>query len=73
MYPRPGGYYAHTFKVYRGVTQGYPLSLTIFNMVTGAIICHWVMVVTVAEADVDAEGLDVSIQDLEVYFYIPGE
>ena len=39
---REGGYYGTEFQVYRGVTQGYPLSHTIFNVVVGVVVIHWV-------------------------------
>ena len=35
-------YYSNPFKVHQGVTQGYPLSPTLFNMIMDAVICHWV-------------------------------
>ena len=55
------------FKGYHSVTQEYFLPPTIFNVLVGAIICHWVEVVAVTEAG--AEGLGASIQDLATYFY----
>ena len=39
---RAGGYYGKSFKGERGVTQGYPLSPTIFNVVVDAVVRHWV-------------------------------
>ena len=39
---RAGGYYGTRFKGERGVTQGNPLSPTIFNVVVDAVVCHWV-------------------------------
>ena len=44
MVARAGGYYGETFKGYRGVTQGDPLSPTIFNVVVDAVVSHWVTV-----------------------------
>ena len=45
MVGKSGGRYGPAFHRHRGVTQGDPLSPTIFNMVVDAIIQHWVMVV----------------------------
>ena len=42
MVARAGGYYGKDFKGERGVTQGDPLSPTIFNVVVDAVIRHWV-------------------------------
>ena len=42
MVTRAGGYYGTACKVERGVTQGYPLSPTIFNVVVDAVVYHWV-------------------------------
>ena len=39
---RAGGYYGEAFKGARGVTQGDPLSPTIFNVVVDAVIQHWI-------------------------------
>ena len=36
-----GGYYGTGFKGERGVTQGDPLSPTIFNLVVDAVVHHW--------------------------------
>ena len=43
MVARAGGYYGTGFKGARGVTQGNPLSPTIFNVVVDAVVCHWVI------------------------------
>ena len=45
MVARAGGYYGTGFKGTRGVTQGNPLSPTIFNVVVYAVVRHWVMLV----------------------------
>ena len=42
MVARAGGYYGTGFKGERGVTQGDPLSPTIFNVVVDAVVRHWV-------------------------------
>ena len=42
MVARAGGYYRTGFKGARGVTQGDPLSPTIFNVVVDALVRHWV-------------------------------
>ena len=42
MVARSGGYYGTYFQVARGVTQGDPLSPTIFNVVVDAVVRHWV-------------------------------
>ena len=39
---RVSGYYWAAFQGYRGVTQGDPLSPTIFNMVVDAVVRQWV-------------------------------
>ena len=45
MVARSGGYYRTGFKGERGVTQGNPLSPTIFNVVVDAVVRHWVTLV----------------------------
>ena len=42
MVAREGGYYGTGFKGERGVTQGDPLSPTIFNVVVDTVVRHWV-------------------------------
>ena len=43
MVARAGGYYGEDFKGARGVTQGDPLSPTIFHVVVDAVVRHWAM------------------------------
>ena len=43
MVARAGEYYRTSFKGARGVTQGEPLSPTIFNVVVYAVVCHCFM------------------------------
>ena len=50
MVARAGVYYGGGFKGGRGVTQGDPLSPTIFNVVVDAAVCHWVTI-AVTEAE----------------------
>ena len=51
MVARVGGYYGTAFGGERGLTQGDPLSPTIFNVVVDAVVRHWVhRVVEEAEA-----------------------
>ena len=46
-----GGYYGTAFGGARGITQGDPLSPTIFNVVVDAVVRHWVnRIVEAAEA-----------------------
>ena len=42
MVARAGGYYGKDFKRERGVTQGDPLSPTIFNVMVDAVVQNWV-------------------------------
>ena len=42
MVARAAGYYGMSFGGDRGVTQGNPLSPTIFNVVVDAVVRHWV-------------------------------
>ena len=42
MVARVGGYCGEAFKGAWGVTQGDPLSPTLFNLVVDAVVSHWV-------------------------------
>ena len=53
MIARAGGYYGTAFKGARGVTQGNPLSPTIFNVLVDVVFCHWV---TLAVEDAEKRG-----------------
>ena len=53
MVARAGGYYGTGFKGERGVTQGDPLSPTIFNVVVDAVVRHWV---TLTVEEVETRG-----------------
>ena len=54
MVVRAGGYYGTGFKGERGVTQGDPLSPTIFNVVVDVVVHHWVTL-AVTEAEMRGE------------------
>ena len=54
MVAQAGGYYRTGFKGDRVVTQGDPLSPTIFNVVVGAVVSHW-FVLAVEEAETRGE------------------
>ena len=53
MVARADGYYGKDFKGKIGVTQGDPMSPTIFNVVMEAVVRHWV---TGVIADAEAQG-----------------
>ena len=53
MVARACAYYGKGFKGGRGVTQGDPLSPTIFNMVVDAVVRHWV---TLAVTEAETKG-----------------
>ena len=46
MVARAERYYGKGFKGERGVTQGDPLSPTIFNVVVDAVVRHWLLLAT---------------------------
>ena len=46
MVARAGRYYGTEFKGERGVTQGDPLSPTVFNVVVDAVVRHWLYLTT---------------------------
>ena len=46
MVARAGRYYGKGFKGERGVTQGDPLSPTIFQVVVDAVVHHWLLLTT---------------------------
>ena len=57
MVARAGEYYGTYFGGERGVTQGNPLSPTIFNVVVDAVVRRWVH--GMMEEGFDVYGLDV--------------
>ena len=56
MAARSGGYYGAAFNGERGVTQGDPLSPTIFNVVVDAVVRHWLEGLQAEKDEKDAEG-----------------
>ena len=56
MVARAGGYCRSDFKGDQGVTQGYPLSPTIFNVVVDALVLHWVSVMVEGVEERDKHG-----------------
>ena len=62
---RAGGYFKRPLNRYQGVTQGDPLSPTMFNVLVYSAICHWVTVVTPTEAGTG--GLGLTTIDLAAY------
>ena len=53
MVARAGGYYREGFKRFQGVTQGDPISPTIFNVVVDVVVRHWV---TMALSEAEKRG-----------------
>ena len=56
MVARAGGYYGAAFQGTRGVTQGDPLSPTIFNVVVDAVVRHWLKLVVKGVEDRGESG-----------------
>ena len=67
MVERAGGYYGTAFKGEQGVTQGDPLSPTIFNVVVDAVVCHWVTCV-IADAEERGELLKEGRHQAELFY-----
>ena len=59
MVDRAGGYYRADFKGFQGVTQGDPLSLTIFNVVVNSVVSHWILLVSVGTRVEYGWGMEV--------------
>ena len=74
MAARAGDHYWSVFQSHHRVTQGYPLSHTIFNVVVYAVIRHWVTVLpTTLQESAGQEGLGTSIKALPALFYVDDE
>ena len=41
MVAKAEGYYRSDFRAFRGVTQGYPLFPTIFNVMVDVVVRNW--------------------------------
>ena len=59
MVARAGRYYGKGFKGERGVTQGDPLSPTIFNVVVDAVVRHCISLVAYVEAGLGVWGREI--------------
>ena len=70
MVENSGGYYGAAFTGARGVTQGYPLSPAIFNVVVGAVVRHWVLVVVEVAEDQGRRGQEGRHQN---YLFCAGD
>ena len=67
MVSKASGYFELLLKGYQSITQGNPLSPTIFNVAVEAVIRNWVMLVTPTEAGTG--GIGLTIIDLEANFF----
>ena len=56
MVARAGQYYGTGFKGERGVTQGDPLSPTIFNVVVDAVVRQWLLLATQEAESMGEQG-----------------
>ena len=67
MVARAGGYYGEAFKGARGVTQGDPLSPTIFNVVMDAVVRNWIEGLVTETAEKGETGREGRYQS-EVFY-----
>ena len=67
MVMKAEGYYGTTFKGARGVTQVYLLSSTIFNVVVGVVVRHWVKVMVESAEERGGHGQEVRYQNFLFY------
>ena len=68
MAAKEGGHYRTAFHRHHKVTQGDPLSPTIFNVFVDAVIRHWMTVVEVPQEGA-IQGLETSTQTVLALFY----
>ena len=59
MVARAGGHYSETSRGFWGVTQGDPLSPTIFNVVVDAVVCNWIFLKVGGAGGTDRWGREV--------------
>ena len=50
------GYYGTVLQRFQGVTQGYPLSPNIFNVVVNAVVRYWITVLVERAGGQDGRG-----------------
>ena len=71
MLAKDGRYFGRLLNGYQGVTQGHLLSSTIFNMVVGVVIRHWVRVVTPSEEITGGVALRDTLVPIEQASEVP--
>ena len=69
MVERSDRYFRASFKGQSGVTQGYPISPTTFNVVVYMVFLHSLSVLAEAEGGAGPKGSGRDIQRLGEYFY----
>ena len=67
MVAREGGYYGNSFKGFRGVIQGEPLSLTMLYVVVDAVVWHWVEEMVESAGGQGGRGREGRHQDFLFY------
>jgi hypothetical protein len=65
---RTGGNYGESFRAYRGVTEGGPLSNLMFNVCVDCVIREWLC--QVLEKDAARDGLGEAAPDHMVVFFV---
>jgi hypothetical protein len=66
---RASGNYGAPFKAGRGVTQGGPLSVKLFNIMVDAVVREWMQLLW-EEMDMEGEELDEMMETLFAIFYV---